>query len=123
MKCPRCHAENWDTDKHCSACGSSLTPTEQQSTPPPYAAQQSQHQSRGNYQRGGYQQKTQIQDKLNPLIGILAFFMPLIGFILYFVWKDEKPQSAKTVGLIALCTFGLTMLFYACVGCAAMADY
>jgi uncharacterized membrane protein YvbJ len=115
MKCPRCQSENWDTDTQCSSCGASLAVNTQQSTPPP--------QAQSNYQQVRSNQKPQTQDKLNPVLAILAFIIPLIGFILYFVWKDEKPQSARTIGMIALIAFGLTMMFYACVGCAMVSDY
>lgn len=31
-----------------------------------------------------------------PLVKISACLFPLVGLILYLVWKDEKPQSATT---------------------------
>ena len=33
---------------------------------------------------------------------ILGFFFPLVGLILYLVWKDTKPLSAKQAGKGAL---------------------
>ncbi len=27
--------------------------------------------------------------------GVLGFFLPLVGLILFLVWKKEKPKSAK----------------------------
>ena len=33
---------------------------------------------------------------------VLGFFFPLVGFILWLVWMNEKPQSAKMAGLGAL---------------------
>ena len=27
--------------------------------------------------------------------GLLCFFIPIVGIILYFVWKNEKPLNAK----------------------------
>lgn len=33
---------------------------------------------------------------------VLGFFFPLIGLILYLVWKDESPLKAKSVGKGAL---------------------
>ena len=27
--------------------------------------------------------------------GLLGFFIPIVGIILYFVWKNEKPLNAK----------------------------
>ena len=34
--------------------------------------------------------------------GILGFLLPLVGFILWLVWKDEYPKKAKSVGIGAL---------------------
>lgn len=33
---------------------------------------------------------------------ILGFFFPLVGFILWLVWMNDKPKSAKMAGLGAL---------------------
>jgi len=32
----------------------------------------------------------------------LAFFFPIVGLILYLVWKDETPKKAKAIGKWAL---------------------
>lgn len=34
--------------------------------------------------------------------GVLGFFFPLIGLILYLIWKDETPNRAHLVGKGAL---------------------
>lgn len=34
--------------------------------------------------------------------GVLGFFFPLVGLILYLCWKNEKPNTAKSVGKGAL---------------------
>lgn len=33
---------------------------------------------------------------------VLGFFIPLVGLILFLVWKDTKPLSAKKAGIGAL---------------------
>jgi hypothetical protein len=35
------------------------------------------------------------QDTDNRLWGLLGFFLPPAGFILYFVWTVERPQDAR----------------------------
>ncbi len=46
--------------------------------------------------------KTVSNDE-NPFIwGLLGFFVPVAGLILYLVWKQEKPKSAKAAGIGAL---------------------
>jgi uncharacterized membrane protein YvbJ len=54
--------------------------------------------------------------------GILSFFFPVVGLILYLVWKDEKPKSAKAAGIGALVgvisgvvLYILMMIFFAVV--------
>lgn len=32
----------------------------------------------------------------------LGFFIPIVGFILWLVWRDEKPKTAKSLGIGAL---------------------
>ena len=34
--------------------------------------------------------------------GVLGFFVPVVGLILYLVWKDERPKTAKAAGKGAL---------------------
>ncbi len=36
---------------------------------------------------------------------VLGFFLPLVGLILYLVWRNTKPQSAKKAGIGALVGF------------------
>ncbi|MBR1747339.1 MAG: zinc ribbon domain-containing protein [Clostridia bacterium] len=34
--------------------------------------------------------------------GILGFFFPIVGLILFLVWREEKPLSSKAAGIGAL---------------------
>lgn len=34
--------------------------------------------------------------------GVLGFFVPLVGLILYFTWKKDRPKSSKAAGIGAL---------------------
>lgn len=36
-------------------------------------------------------------DNPSHLAGIASCCFPIVGIILYFIWKDEKPQSANLV--------------------------
>jgi hypothetical protein len=51
-------------------------------------------------------------DKPSGLLNILACCFPIVGLILFIVWKDEKPRSAKSVGKWALIGFVLGILLY-----------
>lgn len=34
--------------------------------------------------------------------GVLGFFFPIVGLVLWLVWKDERPKRAKAAGIGAL---------------------
>ncbi len=57
---------------------------------------------------------------------VLGFFFPLVGLILFLVWKDSKPKSAKNSGIGALVGFILNIVLVAlstCVMGAAVLSY
>jgi len=50
----------------------------------------------------------------------LSFIFPLLGLILYFVWKDSKPQASKDAGksalwgvIIGIVLWVISMVFFA----------
>lgn len=44
--------------------------------------------------------------------GLLGCCLPIVGLILFLVWKDQKPKSAKAAGIGALISVILVVLFY-----------
>lgn len=49
---------------------------------------------------------------------VLCFFIPLLGLILYLIWKDEYPLKAKSCGkgaLISVIVSVVLTLFYAII--------
>lgn len=34
-------------------------------------------------------------DKNNPFWGLLGFFLPAAGFVLFLVWRQEQPNDAR----------------------------
>ena len=42
------------------------------------------------------------QDRGGVAWGCLGFCIPIVGLILWLVWRDEKPKTAKAVGIGAL---------------------
>ena len=44
----------------------------------------------------------QEEDKPSFGFAVLGFFIPLVGLILYLIWKDTTPQKAKSCGKGAL---------------------
>ena len=54
---------------------------------------------------------------------MLGFFIPIVGLILYLVWKDEKPKSAKRAGqgaLVSVIIYVIIMVIYLIVMFAAL---
>ncbi len=74
MYCRNCGNQVNDQDAYCSQCG---------------AAQQSQPM----------QQQLASKDSGHWAWGILGFFQPIIGFVLFLVWKDTKPKSSRSAGI------------------------
>lgn len=44
--------------------------------------------------------------------GLLGFCVPLVGLILYLVWKDERPITAGAAGKGALISVIVSVVFY-----------
>lgn len=47
--------------------------------------------------------------------GVLGFLIPIVGFILWLVWKDDKPKCAKAAGigcLVSVCISVATVILY-----------
>ncbi len=44
--------------------------------------------------------------------GVLGFCIPLVGLILFLVWKDNKPKTAKMAGKGALISVIISVIFY-----------
>lgn len=59
------------------------------------------------------------------LWGLLGCCIPLVGLILFLVWKDTKPKTAKAAGIGALISVAVGIVFYVLmfiigIGSAAM---
>ncbi len=44
--------------------------------------------------------------------GVLGCCIPIVGLVLFLVWKDTKPKTAKAAGIGALVAVGLYVLYY-----------
>jgi hypothetical protein len=52
----------------------------------------------------------QVQEKGNFGWGVLGFLIPIVGWILYFVWKNTRPGDAKMAGIGGLIGFAVNMI-------------
>lgn len=79
MKCPSCGKEVKETYNVCPHCGRDLR--------------------KDTFETVGDDQPW--DDNALPW-GILGFFIPIVGLILYLVWKSERPIAAHGAGVGAL---------------------
>ncbi len=89
MICKNCGAE-MDNNTACPSCGVSNQATYVQAAPNANAPDDN----------GGF------------LWGLLGCCIPVVGLILFLVWKDSKPRTAKAAGIGALVSVGFTIVFY-----------
>lgn len=54
------------------------------------------------------------------LWGLLGCCIPLVGLILFLVWKDTKPKTAKAAGIGALIAAGSSLLIYVIMAIAGI---
>ena len=98
-------------------------PQEGQQYQQPYQGQtnqqyQQQYQGQANQQyqshvpQGQYQAQNEVYDSGSFGWAVLGFFIPLVGLILFLVWRKTKPKSAKNAGIGALVGFCLNLLTY-----------
>lgn len=134
--CMYCGAQIADGLKFCTSCGAALpveAPIEatvlEASSPQPGASQPDAAQS---YQQPTFEQPSQqpgpeppntwngqqpqfaapagqptVADSGSIGWAILGFFIPIVGLVLFLVWKNTKPNCAKMAGIGALVGFCL----------------
>lgn len=56
--------------------------------------------------------KPEVVDNGGFLWGLLGCCIPLVGLILFLVWKDTKPRTSKAAGIGALVAVIAYVLFY-----------
>ncbi len=60
----------------------------------------------------GVAQKPEVVDNGGFGWGLLGCCIPIVGLILFLVWKDTKPNTAKAAGIGALVSVGIGILWY-----------
>lgn len=75
MYCEKCGKENKTGTKFCTNCGNSLDVS-------------------SNY--------VVKEEKSTFGWGILSFFVPIAGLILFIIWKKDRPKTSKTAGICAI---------------------
>ncbi len=90
--CTKCGAPNDDSALYCEKCGEKLDNTTSRKIHPSINQNE--------------------EDKASIGYNILAFIIPLVGFILFFMWKDKTPNKAKSILMWSAIGFGIGMVYY-----------
>ena len=107
MYCKYCGKEIGENDTFCPYCGKEQASSSQggadrqapngQGAPGQYNGQNGQYGGQPPYP---YPQPQ--YDSGSAGWGVLGFFIPLVGLILFLIWRDTKPRSSKKAGIGAL---------------------
>ena len=111
MYCPGCGKQITVNDHYCPYCGKQLNSDQQPSytvTEPQYQGQYSAGNPNYNY-RPDY---GHVNGDDAPSIGysIISVFVPIIGIILYFLFKRNYPNRAQACGIAALIGFLINLI-------------
>ena len=63
----------------------------------------------------GVSQTPTVVDNGGFLWGLLGCCIPIVGLILFLVWKDTKPKTAKAAGIGALVSVILIVVYYVAI--------
>jgi len=56
------------------------------------------------------QKSVPVQENNTFWWGVLGFFVPIAGLIIFLIWLKEKPKSAKCAGIGALIRVGISIV-------------
>lgn len=95
--CTKCGKELEDNALYCTACGAT--------------------------QNTGQTPTTQSIDGNSVGFNVLSFFIPLVGLILFLVWRNESPIKAKGCGIWALVGFIVAIILNVCTIAFTFGEY
>lgn len=117
-KCPNCDADIDNGRTVCPFCGSKIGIDD--------SVNDKQYKQDAIYTQNTQQQyqSRQVNDTGSVGYWLIGFFVPIIGIILYFVWRYEQPNNAKRClwgALVSIIvSFVLTILTFICMIIAAL---
>ena len=121
MFCKQCGKEIEDGSSFCPFCGASQADDAQaqQQAQNQQAQQQAQSQQPQQPYQAPYNNNPYNQTYSAPPTpqesgagwGVLGFFFPVVGLILFLVWKDDHPARSKGAGIGALVSVILYVVF------------
>ena len=120
MFCSKCGSNIPDNAAFCPTCGAPVNRYSSQQGGPDSSQMHGGSDPQGYYPNydSAYSVPTPAPVPDAPSFGfaVLGFFLPLVGLILYLVWKDDTPLKAKSVGKGALIGFIVSVVLGLIVG-------
>lgn len=110
MRCTRCKGNISDLAKICPHCGQKVVKSKTQAMPARQPAQQY-VQPQYEQQNAPAQHTCVKNDSKSFAYALLGFLFPAIGFILFLVWREDRPLRAKSCGKGALLCVVLEIVF------------
>ena len=135
MYCKHCGKEITDETKFCPFCGGAQEDVNASQKAQANASQDTwqnnQYQAQNQQYNGQQQYAPQTQDARSGGFAFLCFLFPIVGLILYLVWKDTLPLRAKScgkgaiIGVIVEVVFNILyiVIIVALVGAAGAGTY
>ncbi|MBR6737244.1 MAG: zinc ribbon domain-containing protein [Clostridia bacterium] len=110
MYCKNCGKLNDDDARFCSSCGEKLESD--------YYHDCDENDCRvEDYERKDYQRAKygEVNENDAPSVGygILSFFIPIVGIILFVTWNKQSPKKAKSCIIGAIIGIVVTLIFEA----------
>lgn len=102
--CKHCGQEIEDDDTFCPNCGTRVS---DYSTDYTYTS----NSTRNSSSHTSSSHKTYESEGNAAALGVLGFFVPVVGLILFIVWKDTNPKYSKAAGIGALISVALQFVY------------
>lgn len=119
MYCQNCGNKLEDNAVICTNCGTSVVneSNRQVNENPPNRfndnSESQQQAFESNENKKISQQPVATEDKPNIVVNILSLCcIPILGVVMFFVWKDSHPKAAKSALIFSLINIALGVVLY-----------
>ena len=106
MKCNYCDYEVSDTAVYCPNCGENVNTKKKNKIKETIKTTNESDNKKKN--------RIAITSTTGTAVGwgVLGFFIPLVGLILFVTWKNNYPENAKGAGIGALIRICIRIMFF-----------
>jgi hypothetical protein len=111
--CNQCGAEIEAGAMFCSSCGVKLNGTKKTESITPSKQDQTsynQYQPPAGY-GASISGSTHVEDRVETWVYFCVFCIPIVGIVLWAVWRNERPETAKNLLIISIISFVIGFFF------------